>query len=83
MYVLQPGFSLHTFNGHSFQVTSLDFHPKKTDLLGSCDGNGEIRYWNVTQLTCMHAIKVSTIVFTTQKFPNGCAQIEIIYLVVQ
>ncbi|KAK8463489.1 hypothetical protein SEVIR_1G368600v4 [Setaria viridis] len=55
-----PGFSLHTFTGHSFQVTSLDFHPKKTDLLCSCDGNGEIRYWNVTQLTCMRAIKGGT-----------------------
>ncbi|TVU27244.1 hypothetical protein EJB05_29841 [Eragrostis curvula] len=54
------GFSLHTFTGHGFQVTSLDFHPKKTDLLCSCDGSGEIRYWNVTQPTCMRAIKGGT-----------------------
>ncbi|KAJ6844106.1 transcriptional corepressor LEUNIG-like protein isoform X3 [Iris pallida] len=45
----EPSFSLHTFTGHSSQVTSLDFHPKKTDLLCSCDDNGEIRVWNVGQ----------------------------------
>jgi WD40 repeat protein len=58
--VLQPGFCLHTFVGHNVQVTSLDFHPKKTDLLCSCDGNGEIRYWNLTQLSCMRAMKGGT-----------------------
>ncbi|EEC74226.1 hypothetical protein OsI_09411 [Oryza sativa Indica Group] len=55
-----PGFCLHTFVGHNVQVTSLDFHPKKTDLLCSCDGNGEIRYWNLTQLSCMRAMKGGT-----------------------
>nr|CAB3448303.1 unnamed protein product [Digitaria exilis] len=67
-----PGFSLHTFNGHGFQVTSLDFHPKKTDLLCSCDGNGEIRYWNVTQLACLRAIKVADVL---SKFPE-CSVLE-------
>ena len=56
--VLQPGFSLHTFAGHCSGITSLDFHPKKTDLLCSCDSNGEIRYWNVSQLSCMRAMNV-------------------------
>ncbi|KAF0933420.1 hypothetical protein E2562_018524 [Oryza meyeriana var. granulata] len=55
-----PGFSLHTFLGHSVQVTSLDFHPKKTDLLCSCDGNGEIRYWNLNQLNCIRVMKGGT-----------------------
>ncbi|KAG8065234.1 hypothetical protein GUJ93_ZPchr0004g38815 [Zizania palustris] len=55
-----PGFSLHTFTGHGFQITSLDFHPKKTELLCSCDSNGEIRYWNMTQLGCMRATKGGT-----------------------
>jgi WD40 repeat protein len=58
--VLQPGFSLHTFAGHCSGITSLDFHPKKTDLLCSCDSNGEIRYWNVSQLSCMRAMKGGT-----------------------
>jgi len=31
------------------QVTSLDFHPKRTELLCSCDDNGEIRFWLVGQ----------------------------------
>jgi WD40 repeat protein len=60
-FVWQPGYSQHTFTGHNGHVTSLDFHPKKTDLLCSCDGNGEIRYWNVTQLACVRVIKVSTL----------------------
>ncbi|KAL5208360.1 hypothetical protein ABZP36_032795 [Zizania latifolia] len=55
-----PGFSLHTFTGHGFQVTSLEFHPKKIDLLCSCDGNGEIRYWDLTQLNCMRTMKGGT-----------------------
>ncbi|XP_052152403.1 transcriptional corepressor LEUNIG_HOMOLOG-like isoform X1 [Oryza glaberrima] len=55
-----PGFSLHTFAGHCSGITSLDFHPKKTDLLCSCDSNGEIRYWNVSQLSCMRAMKGGT-----------------------
>ncbi|KAG8065236.1 hypothetical protein GUJ93_ZPchr0004g38910 [Zizania palustris] len=42
------------------QITSLDFHPKKTELLCSCDSNGEIRYWNMTQLGCMRATKGGT-----------------------
>ena len=66
--VWQPGYSQHTFAGHNYQVTSLDFHPKKTDLLCSCDGNGEIRYWNVTQLTCVRVIKVSTLLFDPLKY---------------
>lgn len=58
--IADPAFSQHTFTGHNYQVTSLDFHPKKTELLCSCDGNGEIRYWNVTQHTCIRVIKGGT-----------------------
>ncbi|KAF7091978.1 hypothetical protein CFC21_094511 [Triticum aestivum] len=50
-------FSHHTFSGHKYPIVSLDIHPKKTDLLCSCDRNGEIRYWNVTQLTYLGAMK--------------------------
>lgn len=45
----ESSYCLHTFTGHSSQVTSLDFHPKKTELLCSCDDNGEMRVWNVGQ----------------------------------
>uniref|UniRef100_A0A453Q113 Uncharacterized protein n=1 Tax=Aegilops tauschii subsp. strangulata TaxID=200361 RepID=A0A453Q113_AEGTS len=58
--ITDPAFSQHTFTGHNYSVTSLDFHPKKTELLCSCDGNGEIRYWNVAQHSCIRVIKGGT-----------------------
>ncbi|CAI0414875.1 unnamed protein product [Linum tenue] len=42
-----PGYTLRTFTGHSASVMSLDFHPNKDDLICSCDGDGEIRYWSI------------------------------------
>lgn len=36
---------------------SLDFHPKKTDLFCSCDGNNEIRFWNINAANCFRVIK--------------------------
>lgn len=57
---LDPSYCLNTFNGHSSQVTSVDFHPKKTEVLCSCDGNGEIRYWNVNQYSCSRVSKGAT-----------------------
>ncbi|KAK4755895.1 hypothetical protein SAY87_009652 [Trapa incisa] len=42
-----PGFTLRTFMGHNATVMSLDFHPNKDDLICSCDGDGEIRYWSI------------------------------------
>ncbi|KAK7410286.1 hypothetical protein VNO78_00959 [Psophocarpus tetragonolobus] len=38
-------YSLRTFVGHSVPVLSVDFHPNISDLICSCDGDGEIRYW--------------------------------------
>lgn len=55
-----PSYCLHTFMGHGSQVTSLDFHPKKTDVLCSCDGNGDIRFWNVNQYSCIRNSKGAT-----------------------
>lgn len=55
-----PSYCLHTFGGHGSQVTSLDFHPKKTDVLCSCDGNGDIRFWNVNQYSCIRNSKGAT-----------------------
>ncbi|KAJ9688537.1 hypothetical protein PVL29_014276 [Vitis rotundifolia] len=56
-----PVYSLRTFTGHSTNVTSLDFHPNKDDLICSCDGNGEIRYWNITNGSCTRVFKGGTI----------------------
>uniref|UniRef100_A0A2P2MDX1 Uncharacterized protein MANES_11G082800 n=1 Tax=Rhizophora mucronata TaxID=61149 RepID=A0A2P2MDX1_RHIMU len=52
-----PGYSLRTFVGHSNSVMSLDFHPKKDDLICSCDGEGEIRYWSITNGNCAGVFK--------------------------
>lgn len=55
-----PGYSLRTFTGHSASVMSLDFHPNKEDLLCSCDGDGEVRYWSVSNGGCSRAFKGGT-----------------------
>ncbi|CAL9071745.1 unnamed protein product [Musa textilis] len=47
-----PGYSLRTFTGHSASVMSLDFHPSKEDLICSCDGDGEMRYWSINNGNC-------------------------------
>uniref|UniRef100_A0A0A9EB78 Uncharacterized protein n=1 Tax=Arundo donax TaxID=35708 RepID=A0A0A9EB78_ARUDO len=41
------GYSIRTFTGHSASVMSLDFHPNKDDLICSCDGDDEIRFWSI------------------------------------
>ncbi|XP_061978644.1 transcriptional corepressor LEUNIG-like [Populus nigra] len=55
-----PSISLFKLLGHAEQVMSLDFHPRKVDLLCSCDGNDEIRLWNVNKRTCMRVSKGAT-----------------------
>ncbi|KAM7509446.1 hypothetical protein LguiA_019899 [Lonicera macranthoides] len=50
--VENPGNSIRTFSGHSAPVISLDFHPKKGDLICSCDEVSEIRYWSVKSGGC-------------------------------
>ncbi|XP_022892870.1 transcriptional corepressor LEUNIG isoform X1 [Olea europaea var. sylvestris] len=52
-----PDYSLRTFTGHSAGVTSLDFHPNKEDLICSCDGDGEIRYWSIINGNCAKVFK--------------------------
>jgi WD40 repeat protein len=56
----QPGYSLRTFTGHSASVMSLDFHPNKDDLICSCDGDGEIRYWSINNGSCVRVSKVES-----------------------
>nr|DAD37015.1 TPA_asm: hypothetical protein HUJ06_007656 [Nelumbo nucifera] len=56
----EPSYCLHAYTGHSSHVMSLDFHPKKTDLFCSCDGNNEIRFWNISQYLCTRVSKGGT-----------------------
>ncbi|XP_047340603.1 transcriptional corepressor LEUNIG-like isoform X2 [Impatiens glandulifera] len=51
------GYSLRTFTGHSAAAMSLDFHPKKDDLICSCDSDGEIRYWSINNGSCTKTFK--------------------------
>lgn len=44
---LEHGYSIRTFTGHSASVMSLDFHPNKDDLICSCDGDNEMRFWSI------------------------------------
>ncbi|XP_024028884.1 transcriptional corepressor LEUNIG_HOMOLOG [Morus notabilis] len=53
----EPNYCMHAYSGHTSHVLSLDFHPKKTDLLCSCDANNEIRYWNLSQYNCTRVSK--------------------------
>jgi hypothetical protein len=60
LYLMQQGYSLRTFTGHSASVMSLDFHPNKEDLICSCDGDGEVRYWSINNGSCVRVFKVSS-----------------------
>ncbi|XP_052478078.1 transcriptional corepressor LEUNIG_HOMOLOG isoform X2 [Gossypium raimondii] len=53
----QPSYCMWKYTGHTAQVMSLDFHPKKNDLFCSCDGNSEIRFWNINQYSCTRISK--------------------------
>ncbi|WVZ61376.1 hypothetical protein U9M48_011265 [Paspalum notatum var. saurae] len=50
--------TLQTFHGHSSHVTSVDFHPRLTEVLCSSDDNGEIRFWTVGQTASSHVFRV-------------------------
>ncbi|KAL0897142.1 hypothetical protein Bca101_081103 [Brassica carinata] len=56
---LQPGYFLRTISGHAAPVMSLDFHPQKTEILCSCDGNNDIRFWNINASNYIRASKAS------------------------
>lgn len=58
VFIVQQGFSLRTFTGHSASVMSLDFHPNKEDLICSCDGDSEIRFWSIKNGSCTRVFKV-------------------------
>ncbi|XP_062109114.1 transcriptional corepressor LEUNIG_HOMOLOG [Humulus lupulus] len=54
-----PSYVIRTYSGHTSHVLSLDFHPKKTELMCSCDANNEIRYWNLNQYNSTRVSKAS------------------------
>ncbi|GLT97663.1 hypothetical protein SLE2022_152180 [Rubroshorea leprosula] len=58
--VNNPGYSFRTFLGHSITVMSLDFPPNRDDLICSCDGDGEIRYWSINNGSCAGVFKGGT-----------------------
>lgn len=51
------GYSIRTFTGHSASVMSLDFHPNKDDLICSCDGDSEIRFWSINNGSIVRIFK--------------------------
>ncbi|KAL2341878.1 hypothetical protein Fmac_009818 [Flemingia macrophylla] len=53
----KPTISPAILTGHTEQVMSLDFHPRKIDLLCSCDNNDVIRLWDINQRVCTHTTK--------------------------
>ena len=54
----QPSRCVQEYSGHSSAIMSLDFHPKKTEVFCFCDGENEIRYWNINSATCTRVTKV-------------------------
>ncbi|CAI0378193.1 unnamed protein product, partial [Linum tenue] len=56
----EPRYPLQSYTGHTSHVMSLDFHPRKYDLFCSCDGNNEIRFWNMNQYSCVRVSKGGT-----------------------
>ncbi|XP_057544253.1 transcriptional corepressor LEUNIG-like isoform X2 [Amaranthus tricolor] len=52
-----PSKSLFALSGHNDHVMSLDFHPRKMDLLCSSDCNDEIRFWDMKDYNCLRVFK--------------------------
>lgn len=60
--------TLYNLVGHSDQVMSVDFHPRKLNLVASCDCSDEIRLWNAKESTCFRYFKVSSCKFIEQLY---------------
>ncbi|XP_058094747.1 transcriptional corepressor LEUNIG_HOMOLOG-like isoform X2 [Magnolia sinica] len=56
----EPSYCLNSYTGHGSPVMSLDFHPTKTEVFCSCDGNGELRFWNIGQYSSTRVTKGGT-----------------------
>ncbi|CAG7907741.1 unnamed protein product [Brassica rapa] len=55
-----PGYFRRTISSHTAPVMSLDFHPNKTEIFCSCDGNNDIRFWNINASNYIRASKASS-----------------------
>ncbi|KAH0930207.1 hypothetical protein HID58_015934 [Brassica napus] len=55
-----PGYFRRTISSHTAPVMSLDFHPNKTEIFCSCDGNNDIRFWNINASNYIRASKTSS-----------------------
>lgn len=60
--------TLYNLVGHLDQVMSVDFHPRKPNLLASCDCSDEIRLWNAKESSCFRYFKVSLCNFNEQLY---------------
>ncbi|KAB2026790.1 hypothetical protein ES319_D06G245400v1 [Gossypium barbadense] len=56
----EAGKSPLKLQGHGDHVLSLDFHPRRTNLLCSSDRNNEIRFWDINQGSWTHIFKGAT-----------------------
>lgn len=74
---MQQGSPIQTFIGHGASVMSVDFHPKKEDLVCSCDGDSAIRYWSVKNGVCTGVLKVQ---LTKQGFSFSLASSTSLYM---
>ncbi|XP_019450127.1 PREDICTED: transcriptional corepressor LEUNIG_HOMOLOG-like isoform X2 [Lupinus angustifolius] len=52
-----PKYCVEEFSVHNSAVMSLDFHPKKTDLLCVADIESEIQYWDITTFSFIRSFK--------------------------
>ncbi|RDX74291.1 Transcriptional corepressor LEUNIG-HOMOLOG, partial [Mucuna pruriens] len=52
-----PSRCVKEYSGHTSAITSLDFHPKKTELFCFSDSEKEIRYCNITSSSCTRVTK--------------------------
>ncbi|KAK5826973.1 hypothetical protein PVK06_021906 [Gossypium arboreum] len=56
----EAGKSPLKLQGHGDHVLSLDFHPRRMNLLCSSDRNNEIRFWDINQGSWTHIFKGAT-----------------------
>ncbi|XP_020890787.1 transcriptional corepressor LEUNIG_HOMOLOG-like [Arabidopsis lyrata subsp. lyrata] len=65
--ITDPGYyCLGTMDDHTAPVMSLDFHPKKTEMICSNDSSGVIRYWNMDTFSSLDTLEVE----------EGCKQVR-------
>lgn len=59
---------------------SLDFHPRKMDLLCSSDSNNEIRLWDIKEYACLRVSKVNFHRLLTINNTGDCSTILILVI---